>query len=109
MNVYNLVIVAQNSLLPSKPFVKTARKTPLGSDRPKSSYHEPPSPRPSSARQKPRGSSATSMNKKWSSMEKNIEGLCCDTVSLVLRKPALYELCHETAFCICTNHHCFRL
>lgn len=68
---------SQNSLLPSKPFTKTPRKAPLGSDRPKSAYYEAPSPRPSTqqpTRQKPRMSSASSMSKKWSSMEKNIEG-----------------------------------
>lgn len=67
----------QNSLLPSKPLVKTPRKAPLGQERPKSTHYESSTPRPSSqqsARQRPRGSSSSGMSKKWSSMEKNIEG-----------------------------------
>ena len=67
---------AQNSVLPSKPYLQSARRTPSGKERPKSTISESSSTRstaPLSARQPPRGASAGTV-KRWSSMSNSIEG-----------------------------------
>jgi len=71
---------AQNSILPSRPFSKpSSRRTMGGVERPKSQVLESsnftPRGAPSSARQTPRGASASTM-KKWGSTE----GLLLNTV-----------------------------